>query len=230
MTGITVPRALSPCYPGYMATRDELDALTGLRGIAALWVLAYHAGLSAAGYLGVDLFFVLSGFIIAYNYADARLAEDGRRYREFLWRRLARIYPAYLAALLLTLAAVAVLAPWEVSLRKSAHFTAEGFWASVFMVQAWTVPVPRVWNVPGWSVSAEWAAYLAFPLIAAPRSPRRVDAHRDAGDRAAVCAAGAGDEPAVVARDAVLRARADRGGLRRRRTAASTLAAARRAA
>lgn len=159
-----------------MATRDEIDALTGLRGIAALWVLAYHAGLSAAGYLGVDLFFVLSGFIIAYNYADAGLAADGPRYREFLWRRLARIYPVYLAALLLTLAAVAALTPWEVSLRKSAHFTVEGFWASVFMVQAWTVPVPRLWNVPGWSVSAEWAAYLAFPLLAA--RVRRVESMR----------------------------------------------------
>jgi peptidoglycan/LPS O-acetylase OafA/YrhL len=156
-----------------MATRDEIDALTGLRGIAAAWVLAYHTGLSPSGYLGVDLFFVLSGFIIAYNYADAGLAADGARYRQFLWRRLARIYPVYLVALLLTVAAVAALAPWGIALRKSAHFTVEGFWASVLMVQSWTLPVPRVWNVPGWSVSAEWAAYLSFPLIAA--RVRRVD-------------------------------------------------------
>jgi peptidoglycan/LPS O-acetylase OafA/YrhL len=150
-----------------MAARDEIDALTGLRGIAAAWVLAYHLGLAVAGYLGVDLFFVLSGFIIAYNYADAGLAADGARYRAFLWRRLARIYPVYLAALLLTLGAVAALAPWGVSLRRSAQFTAEGFWASVFLLQAWALPVPRIWNVAGWSVSAEWAAYLAFPLVAA---------------------------------------------------------------
>lgn len=161
-----------------MAGQNEIAPLTGLRGIAALWVLGYHTALVPAGYLGVDLFFVLSGFVIAYNYADAGLHADGARYRDFLWRRLARIYPAYLAALLLTLACVALVAQWGVSLRRSVAFTAEGFWASVFLVQAWTLPVPRVWNVAGWSVSAEWAAYLAFPLIAA--RVRRIDSPRQA--------------------------------------------------
>ena len=161
-----------------MAQRDEIGNLTGLRGVAALWVLGYHASIAPAGYLGVDLFFVLSGFIIAYQYAAIGLETDAAAYRDFLWRRLARIYPAYLFALLLTVGCVAVLAPWGIALRDSAHFTPSGLIASALMLQAWTLPVPRIWNVPGWSVSAEWAAYLAFPFIAA--RVRRIDSPRTA--------------------------------------------------
>ena len=91
-----------------------LRALTGLRGIAALWVFLFHAELltadmtdgsfdflkmvASAGYLGVDLFFVLSGFVIAYNYADLELHRSVSKFSDFLWKRLARIYPAHLLA------------------------------------------------------------------------------------------------------------------------------------
>ena len=93
-----------------MDNRPELRSLTGLRGVAALWVLWYHACDAArtpqfgfGGYLGVDIFFVLSGFVLAYNYAGVRLTYAG-----FLWKRLARIYPVNLV----TLAAVGV---WQLT-------------------------------------------------------------------------------------------------------------------
>jgi len=64
------------------------------------------------------------------------------------------------------------------SLYRSAEFSVEGWWASLLLVQAWQFPVPGVWNVPAWSISAEWAAYLLFPLLVLPvrrlREPRRV--------------------------------------------------------
>jgi peptidoglycan/LPS O-acetylase OafA/YrhL len=151
-----------------MPAAPPLDSLTGLRGLAALWVLAYHAWAMPGGYLGVDLFFALSGFVLALNYGDAALHASARRYREFLGKRLARIYPAHLCALLLTLACVAILAPFGRSLHRSAEFSIEGWWASLLMVQAWQFPVPAVWNVPAWSISAEWAAYLLFPLLVLP--------------------------------------------------------------
>ena len=96
-----------------------LPALTAIRGIASFWVLLYHLrhelkhlfpeffqlnkGLLKSGFLGVDLFFVLSGFVLALNYQRKFQAVDRNAYIEFLWKRLARIYPVYIACLLITL-------------------------------------------------------------------------------------------------------------------------------
>src|SRR5262245_37766774 len=88
---------------------NELKPLTSLRFVAAFWVLLYHFkdhlgfelgqfGLIADGYLGVDLFFTLSGFILAHVYLTE--FEGGRfGYARFLQNRLARVYPMHLAAL-----------------------------------------------------------------------------------------------------------------------------------
>src|SRR5690554_6456686 len=87
----------------------ELKPLTSLRFLAAFWVLLYHFkdhlglglrqfGLVADGYLGVDLFFTLSGFILAHVYLQS--LEGGRfGYGGFLKNRIARVYPMHLAAL-----------------------------------------------------------------------------------------------------------------------------------
>ena len=85
---------------------ENLKPLTTMRFFAAAWVVLYHywpllvAGekpaLVARGYLGVELFFVLSGFILSHVYLEsfgARTFSYGR----FLWARLARIYPVHLA-------------------------------------------------------------------------------------------------------------------------------------
>jgi peptidoglycan/LPS O-acetylase OafA/YrhL len=149
-----------------MARPPAIDSLTGLRGVAALWVVAYHAWDAPGGYLGVDLFFVLSGFVLALNYGSAALHRDPRAWAGFLWKRVARLWPAHLAALVLTLGAVLLLAPFERSLHRPTDFSLEGWWATVFLVQAWDFPARPTWNVPAWSISAEWAAYLAFPLLA----------------------------------------------------------------
>ena len=88
--------------------RDDIRSLTGLRGVAAWWVVLYHfnellpvsvhgwpTALLGRGYLAVDLFFILSGFIIAYNYLDGFSAFDPRKYLHFLGVRIARIYPLH---------------------------------------------------------------------------------------------------------------------------------------
>src|SRR5262250_2089877 len=88
---------------------QHIKPLTSLRFIAAFWVLLYHFkdhlgldlgrwGLVADGYLGVDLFFTLSGFILAHVYLTS--LEGGRfGYAGFLKNRIARVYPMHLAAL-----------------------------------------------------------------------------------------------------------------------------------
>jgi peptidoglycan/LPS O-acetylase OafA/YrhL len=163
--------------------RSDLLALTSLRGVAALWVILFHLRheirtlppafsdlirpFIGQGYLGVDLFFVLSGFVITYNYAGEFQRFDPGTYARFMIRRFARIYPTYLAALLLTVSALGILQASGRPLRFESRYDLPSFIQSVFMVQSWTFPIEKKWNVPDWSVSAEWLAYLLFPAALA---------------------------------------------------------------
>jgi peptidoglycan/LPS O-acetylase OafA/YrhL len=154
--------------------KREIRSLTGLRGIAAVYVVIFHyflgVGMSnplktllAHGYLGVDLFFVLSGFVMALNYGH--LFETGfsfLAYRTFLGRRIARIYPLYVAGTLVgfVLTQAALIEP----LRSGS--TSGNLVANLLMVQSWGVG--QSYDPPAWSISTEWAAYLLFPLLVVP--------------------------------------------------------------
>ena len=155
-------------------------ALTAARGIAAWWVVAFHfrealpqglptwvARLAASGYLAVDLFFILSGYVIALNYAAwfAAGAWLGRRYLRFLELRLSRIYPVHLFMLLLFAALAIVTRLFAHSHnREPLHL---GYYLLSFpLLQGWGMFSAPIWNVPAWSISTEWLAYLVFPLLA----------------------------------------------------------------
>src|SRR5271170_4068317 len=86
---------------------QDLKQLTSLRFFAAIWVVLYHfwpslgvpmPALVAKGYLGVELFFTLSGFILCHVYLQG-FGEGRFNYSAFLWARLARIYPVHFATL-----------------------------------------------------------------------------------------------------------------------------------
>jgi peptidoglycan/LPS O-acetylase OafA/YrhL len=130
-----------------------VKALTPLRGLAALAVLLCHAGVIAKGALGVDFFFILSGFVLmhAYGQMDTSL----QAYLAFLKARLARIYPVHILVLVLLL----MLPVWG-----QANFTFWGLVHSLLLTQSpW---YSKCWNYVAWSVSAEWHAYLVFPFMA----------------------------------------------------------------
>jgi peptidoglycan/LPS O-acetylase OafA/YrhL len=167
--------------------RPELRALTGLRGVAAFWVLFYHLipmasenipslrwmqRVTVTGDLGVDLFFILSGFVLSYAYtADKLFGPSGggpvqrlRYYLHFLSVRLARIYPVNLLVLL-TLALVVFASHLvHVDLHQTGTFGWD-FVRNLLLVQGWDLSSHLSWDGPAWSVSCEWAAYLAFPFI-----------------------------------------------------------------
>ncbi len=156
-------------------TAEHLKPLTSLRFFAALWVILFHwwpkgdfgptPMLIQKGYLGVDLFFVLSGFILCHVYLQQ--AGEGRfRYGGFLWNRLARVYPLHLATLLGVglLAGAAAVAGMSVD---GNVLSWETLPANLLMVHAWGVTDTAGWNHPSWSISAEWFAYLSFPIFAA---------------------------------------------------------------
>lgn len=153
---------------------EQLKALTSLRFFAALWVVvfAYWPNLAAGaapmfvqkGSLGVELFFVLSGFILCHVYLPA--FEDARfRYGKFIWARVARVYPLHLATLagIGVLAGAAMLAGISVG---HGILSWDTLPANVLMIHAWGFTAEAGWNHPSWSISAEWFAYLSFPLFA----------------------------------------------------------------
>ena len=82
--------------------RDNLDALTGLRFVAAFSIVLGHAytDIASVTAIGMPLFFTLSGFIIHYVYADAFAASSRRAAGEFVVARFSRIYPLYVLLLL----------------------------------------------------------------------------------------------------------------------------------
>ncbi len=151
----------------------DIKPLTALRFAAAAWVLLFFfgdrlglgwreaSGLVAKGYLGVDLFFILSGFILTHVYGPAVIA--GRfSFKGFLWARLARLYPVHLVTLV-SLVLLALIAG-HLGLEISEAFDYRHLWAQILLVQAWGVVPGGGWNHPSWSISAEWFAYLVFPL------------------------------------------------------------------
>lgn len=161
---------------------DRFLALDGLRGVAALVVVLFHVmlrwpthlqGLAfmQGGYLSVDVFFVLSGFVIAHAYAE-RLPGSSGAIATFLRRRWLRIYPLHLAmlGLLLALELAKLLAQSRGAHPDIPPFTGQndvtGLAENLLMVQSW-VGSPRLgWNAPSWSLSAEAGAYLVFAAAA----------------------------------------------------------------
>jgi peptidoglycan/LPS O-acetylase OafA/YrhL len=157
-----------------MTTPLDLKPLTALRFAAAIWVVSFHywphlAGAPALalvsnGYLGVELFFVLSGFILSHVYLQS-FGEGRFRYGAFLWARIARIYPLHVAVIagLGVLAAVAT----AVGIRLGNGLVNWPTLApNLLLVHAWGLAPAAAWNHPSWSISAEWFAYLAFPAFA----------------------------------------------------------------
>jgi peptidoglycan/LPS O-acetylase OafA/YrhL len=152
-----------------MMQQDRLRSLDSLRGIGALCVVIYHAtsvafggvnrpGIALVphrGYLAVDLFFLLSGFVLAHVYgAEFSSRPSLKRGAAFLWARIARLYPVHLLCILLLLRLYG-----ETSL-----YSGRALALNLLLLQGPWLP-HTTWNQPSWSISAEWHAYLLFPLL-----------------------------------------------------------------
>jgi peptidoglycan/LPS O-acetylase OafA/YrhL len=159
---------------------SDIKPLTGLRFVAAFWLLLYffwerlglgsreHFSLIEKGGMGVDLFFILSGFILAHVYGP-QVENKTFHWRSFLWARLARVYPLHLFCLLL------MIGVWAVGQKLGAKIDAHAFDltqipAHLLLIQAWGTVKSDGWNFPSWSISAEWFAYLTFPVAFAVAS------------------------------------------------------------
>jgi len=156
----------------------RLAALTRLRFVLIAWVVLYHldltlgvgagfpiaAPLLGAGYLGVDGFFLLSGFALWLGYAH-RPPQGARGIAAFLVRRMSKIWPLHLVALLGMAALVGLAVAAGATIRDPQRFSVEGFVLQLLLLNAWETMDQHVWNYPSWALSAEWAGYLAFPWV-----------------------------------------------------------------
>jgi peptidoglycan/LPS O-acetylase OafA/YrhL len=165
---------------GHRVQQKELRGLTGVRGVAALAVVAYHFGANFTelvpafgrlapawqrGDMGVDLFFILSGFILCYVYRAGQSRLTWADYREFLGFRFARVYPNHFATL--AVLGIALLAAHAAKMTLTGTYPLGSLPFQLTMTHAWPFAQGwegKEWNYPSWSISAEWFAYLlVFP-------------------------------------------------------------------
>lgn len=158
---------------------STIVALNGLRGAAILWIVVYHidaflpnalqdASLQAVikhfawqGPLGVDILFMVSGFVLWRNYSErlARLAS--RSYRVFLQARLARIYPVYFVFLTISIVGVAVMAPADTHIHRL--LAPWPVIANYLLIQTWVGAGYIVGAA--WALSALFGMYVIFPIL-----------------------------------------------------------------
>ena len=167
--------------------RPPLPAITGLRTLLALTILMFHftpAGLASAkhpwltlypivdiGYVFVSFFFLISGFILSYNYAHR---PGGVRKADFWMARFSRLYPVYLLTMFISLPMLAL--EW----RSRTHGQ---FWLGALttplLLQGFFPKTATFWNTVSWTLSCEVVLYIAFPWLLKfrwPRSPRKLAA------------------------------------------------------
>jgi len=163
-------------------TKNRFLALDGLRGVAALAVLLFHitwanhftnTSFVQNSYLAVDLFFILSGFVIYASYSN-KIA-DFRAAIHFIWLRFFRVYPLHLAVLA-AYVGLELAKLWafhsdmhiNTALVQQAPFTGThsipAIGANLLLIQSLGLFSDTTWNCPSWSISCEFATYILFSL------------------------------------------------------------------
>lgn len=160
----------------------EIKPLTGLRGVLALWVVSTHwlsadlTGLPGAitghGYIAVDLFMLLSGFVLALTYEPRMQRDVWRGHGGFVWQRICRLWPLYAVTSLVCLAGDWADGDWPFTPDSGGVVPAVASNLLMLMTHIWEVDAL---NGPAWSISVEFTLNLAFPLfiLLGARLPRR---------------------------------------------------------
>ena len=172
---------LQPARVQAVDRRPPLPALTGLRTLLALTILMFHftpgSGLTwpahprftlypivNIGYVFVSFFFLISGFILSYNYAQR---PGGVRKGDFWMARFSRLYPVYLLTMLISIPML--LLEW--------HSRSRGeFWMGAILtpllLQGFFPHLATFWNIVSWTLSCEVVLYIAFPFLLKLRWPK----------------------------------------------------------
>lgn len=156
------------------ARKPSLPALTGIRTILALGIILFHftpphlqllSPIIDNAFVFVGFFFLISGFILAYNYADRAHTLDKRK---FWIARFSRLYPVYLLALAFSFKMLQAE-----YMARSHHEFWQGLLLTPLLLQGWSPSLATFWNTVAWTLSAEVILYLAFPWLIRLRWPTR---------------------------------------------------------
>jgi peptidoglycan/LPS O-acetylase OafA/YrhL len=160
-----------------------IASLNILRGISAFLVVIFHFQMefgvlrpylfwSNSYYLFVDMFFILSGFIMVHVYASNGSQMTWQDYFSFMWHRFARIYPLHLLTmafiLLMALAIFTIRSLGIADIPMPDIFDgapAKAILTNVLLIQSWGTHDDFTMNTVAWSISIEWAMYLLFPIL-----------------------------------------------------------------
>lgn len=167
--------------------KPEILAHTGLRGLGVIGVMMNHFVIVADNAamsdvypnfgLILDLFFIMSGFIMSYLYFENfSTGFRKERFGKFLWARFARTYPLHIFALvaIIVMAVIKTQLPGLTASPPTPVFhigqahdldTPFTLLTNIFLVHAWGLSDELSWNYPSWALSAEFSAYLLFPLM-----------------------------------------------------------------
>jgi peptidoglycan/LPS O-acetylase OafA/YrhL len=128
-------------------------------GLVAMGFARATVNILRVGPWSVSFFFVLSGFILVYNYGDDRRPLNTAR---FWVARLARIYPVYLLGFFLAMPFV-LNSLWQA--HEHAHQAVTAGFLAVTLSQSWVPRFATFWNIPAWSMSDEAFFYALFPIL-----------------------------------------------------------------
>ncbi|WP_426479482.1 acyltransferase family protein [Chryseobacterium sp. CBSDS_008] len=140
--------------------KNEVKSLTGLRGVVALWVAFFHfsffrneciQNIVGKGYVAVDIFFVLSAFLLTISYSEKFTNLNYNVIDVFYKKRINRIYPVYMVSVIFI----------ALFLVKT---SIAGFLINATLLQCFFNP-DYLLNVVYWSLSTEWVCYLIFPFM-----------------------------------------------------------------
>ena len=160
--------------------QQRFDVLDALRGLCALLVVFFHLPVSSHlhplalfrhGYLFVDFFFVLSGFVIAHAYGG-RLGSVNDL-GPFLIKRLGRVWPLH-AVMLAAFVGLELCRLWfhfDAATPFARDRSVEAIFTNLLLIQSFNIHPYLTWNGPAWSISVEMGAYVVFAaiMVLAPR-------------------------------------------------------------
>lgn len=162
------------------SAQQRFDVLDSLRGLCALLVVFFHLPVSSHlhplalfrhGYLFVDFFFVLSGFVIAHAYGG-RLG-SAKDFVPFVIKRLGRVWPLH-AVMLAAFIGIELCRLWfhfDAATPFTRDRSVEAIFTNLLLIQSFNIHDYLTWNGPAWSISVEMGAYVVFAalMILAPR-------------------------------------------------------------